>query len=154
MKFYFKIGFFQHTYRKNKNGNISHYFKKKKNENSIGNMSEEMCTFSYISKVDFAPKTAIGVERTWLDLKLEFNRTGEGLAGAKYYKRISEQGPQLFAVKLDNSVWYHDNGKWHRYQTATNIQFKNLCLENDTSELKLSISSSDQCDYDCCVDID
>jgi len=47
-----------------------------------------VCTFSYISKEDFAPKTPTGLERTWLDLKLEFSRTGEGLAGAKYYKTI------------------------------------------------------------------
>jgi len=68
-----------------------------------------VCTFSYISKEDFAPKTPTGFERTWLDLKLEFSRTGEGLAGAKYYKTIV----------------------WHRYQTATNIQCKNVCLENE-----------------------
>src|SRR5437868_4400502 len=53
-------------------------------------MTDDTCTFSYISAKDFAPKTATGVQRSWFDLKLEFGRQGEGLPGAKYYKTISE----------------------------------------------------------------
>ncbi|CAF1035530.1 unnamed protein product [Adineta ricciae] len=86
-------------------------------------MSQDTCTFSYISIRDCQPKIATGIERAWLDLKLEFSRQGEGLAGAKYYKTVSLQGPQLFAVKFDQTVWYHDNNEWHRYITATDIKY-------------------------------
>jgi hypothetical protein len=86
-------------------------------------MSDDTCTFSYISKRDLAPKTATGIERSWLDLKIEFGLQGEGLPGAKYYKTVSEQGPELFAVKPDQSVWYHDENIWKRYQTATDVKY-------------------------------
>ncbi|CAF1147344.1 unnamed protein product [Didymodactylos carnosus] len=86
----------------------------------------DTCTFSYIAKKDFSPKTATGIERTWIDLKIECNRHGQGLAGAKYYKTISFQGPELFAVQLDQSVWYHDQNKWHRYQTASNVKYDKI----------------------------
>ncbi|CAF1180249.1 unnamed protein product [Rotaria sordida] len=91
-------------------------------------MTDDMCTFSYISAKDYAPTTATGIERSWLDLKLEFNRKGDGLSGAKYYKTISVQGPQLFAVKMDQTVWYHDENKWHRYQTATDVKYDKIQL--------------------------
>jgi hypothetical protein len=44
-------------------------------------MTDDACTFSFISAEDSAPKTATGIERSWLDLKLEFHRQGEGLPG-------------------------------------------------------------------------
>jgi hypothetical protein len=86
-------------------------------------MTDDTCTFSYVAAKDFAPRTTTGIERSWLDLKLEFNRQGEGLPGATYYKTISEQGPQLFAVRPDQTVWYHDENKWHKYITATNVTY-------------------------------
>ncbi|CAF3278128.1 unnamed protein product [Rotaria socialis] len=86
-------------------------------------MTDDTCTYSYIAVKDCCPKIATGIERTWFDLKLEFNRRGEGLPGAKYYKTISAQGPQLFAVKMDQTVWYHDADRWHMYMTARDIKY-------------------------------
>jgi hypothetical protein len=82
-----------------------------------------MCTFSYIRKSDLALTTTTGIERSWLDLKREFDLSGDGLPGAEYYKKISPQGPSLFAVKQDQTVWYFDNGKWSQYQSATDIKY-------------------------------
>jgi hypothetical protein len=93
-------------------------------------MTDDTCTFSYISAKDFAPKTATGVERSWLDLKLEFSHQGEGLPGARYYKTISVQGPELFAVKHDQTVWYHDQNKWRKYIPATNIKYDKIHSNN------------------------
>ncbi|CAF4214800.1 unnamed protein product, partial [Rotaria sp. Silwood2] len=93
-------------------------------------MMSDTCTFSYIAAKDSAPKTATGIERSWLDLKIEFSRQGEGLAGAKYYKTISPEGPQLFAVKFDETVWYHDQNRWHKYQTARDIHYNILASAN------------------------
>jgi hypothetical protein len=98
-------------------------------------MTDDTCTFSYISKKDFAPKTATGVERSWFDLKIEFGRQGDGLSGAKYYKTVSKEGPQLFAVKLDQSVWYHDEGKWHKYQTATDVKYEEKKSNDDDDDV-------------------
>jgi hypothetical protein len=86
-------------------------------------MSQDTCTFSYVRLLDSQPVTARGIERSWMDLKIEFGREGDGLAGAKYYKTISPRGPQLFAVKLDQTVWYHDKGKWQMYQSATDVKY-------------------------------
>jgi hypothetical protein len=69
------------------------------------------------------PKRALGIERSWEELKEEMGRTGPGYPGAIYFKTISVQGPQLFAVVNDDSVFYHDHGKWHRYITAYDIKF-------------------------------
>lgn len=107
-------------------------------------MAEKTCTFSYIAAKDCAPKTATGVERGWLDLKIEFGRTGEGLAGATYYKTISDQGPQLFAVQLDESVWYHDAGAWHRYQTATDIKYGKIFANGSVDDDDLSVPVSEE----------
>jgi hypothetical protein len=68
-------------------------------------MTDDTCTFSYVAVKDFATRTTTGIERSCLDLKLEFNRQGGGLPGAKYYKTISGKGPKLFAVQPDQSVW-------------------------------------------------
>ncbi|CAF1466257.1 unnamed protein product [Rotaria sordida] len=38
----------------------------------------------------------------------------------------SDEGPQLFAVKPDQSVWYHDENQWHRYQTATDVKYDQI----------------------------
>jgi hypothetical protein len=112
-------------------------------------MTDDTCTFSYIAKGGYEPRTATGVERTWLDLKLEFGRRGEGIPGAKYYKTISEKGPQLFAVKPDQSVWYHDEGKWHRYQTATDVKFGKLNSPLlDPTRKFFTSTSNDQADDD------
>jgi len=114
-------------------------------------MTDDKCTFSYVSARDSAPKTATGIERSWLDLKLEFNRQGEGLPGAKYYKTISVQGPQLFAVKHDQTVWYHDANKWHRYQTATDVKYDKMHSGNLNPVRETFISKSNG-EYDDDVD--
>ncbi|CAF1423758.1 unnamed protein product, partial [Rotaria magnacalcarata] len=69
------------------------------------------------------PKRAVGIKRSWEELKKELDRTGSGYPGAVYFKTISAQGPQLFAIVNNDSVFYNDHGKWHRYITACNIQF-------------------------------
>ncbi|UJR11376.1 hypothetical protein I4U23_015556 [Adineta vaga] len=93
-------------------------------------MPRDTCTFNFISKRDGQPKTATGIEQSWLDLKIEFSRQGEGLPGATYYKTISLQGPQLFAVKPDQTVWYHDENRWFKYRTATAIKYDRLYGED------------------------
>jgi hypothetical protein len=72
------------------------------------------------------PKRALGIERSWEDLKEEMGRTGSGYPGAIYFKTISAQGPQLFAVVNADSVFYHDNGRWYRYITACDIKFDTM----------------------------
>ncbi|CAF1423789.1 unnamed protein product [Didymodactylos carnosus] len=81
------------------------------------------CTFTYISRETHLPRTTTGTEYAWEDLKILCNREGEGYPGAKYYKTISPEGPELFAVVNQTMVLYHDKGKWIRYLTAKNIQF-------------------------------
>jgi hypothetical protein len=83
----------------------------------------ETCQFSYISTKTRSHNTALGIERSWDHLKEEFNRSGPGIPGATYYKTISLQGPQLFAVVDEKQVFYHDNGHWYPYNTATDIKF-------------------------------
>jgi hypothetical protein len=83
----------------------------------------DTCEFSYISLKTNLPVTARGIEKSWDDLKVEFNRIGDGIPGATHYKTVSAQGPQLFAVLDENRVFYHDNGQWFRYITATNVKF-------------------------------
>jgi hypothetical protein len=105
-------------------------------------MTDDTCTFSYVATKDLAPRTTTGIERSWLDLKLEFNRQGEGLPGATYYKTISEKGPELFAVKPDQTVWYHDANKWHRYKTATDVKYGKLHSANLHPEREISASKA------------
>ena len=93
-------------------------------------MSDDTCTYSYVAEKDSQPKIATGIERRWLDLKIECSRQGEGLPGAKYYKTISAQGPELFAVKPDQTVWYHDENKWKQYRTAKDVKYGTIRSEN------------------------
>jgi len=86
-------------------------------------MTDNTCTFSYIAISDSTLKIATGIECSWLDLKLQFNLQGEELPGARYYKTISAQGPILFAVKPDQTVWYYNEDIWYRYQTATDVKY-------------------------------
>ena len=83
----------------------------------------DTCEFSYISRADSMPKRVLGIERSWEELKEEMDRTGSGYPGAAYFKTISVQGPHLFAVINDDSVFYHDNNQWYRYITAYDIRF-------------------------------
>ncbi|CAF1314909.1 unnamed protein product [Adineta steineri] len=48
---------------------------------------------------------------------------------AKYYKTISDQSPQLFAVKPDKTIWCHDENEWFRYQIATGIKYSKIDSE-------------------------
>lgn len=100
----------------------------------------ETCKFSFISRTTGLITHVEGVERSWDDLRVEFGRTGAGLIGATHYKRVSSSGPELFAVIGDSQVYYHDNGAWYRYLTATDVQFfesntvGNRFQESDESE--------------------
>ena len=76
------------------------------------------------------PKRVVGIERSWEELKEELGRTGPGCPGAFHFKTISYQGPQLFAVVNDNSVFYHDQGQWYRYITACDIKFGTMESSN------------------------
>ncbi len=76
------------------------------------------------------PKHVLGIERSWEELKEEMDRTGPGYPGAIYFKTISYQGPQLFAVVNDDSVFYHDHGEWYQYITAYDIKFGTMKSSN------------------------
>jgi hypothetical protein len=76
------------------------------------------------------PKRVLGIERSWEELKEEMCRTDPGYPGAIYFKTISVQGPQLFAIVNDDSVFYHDLRKWHRYITACDIKFGTMESSN------------------------
>jgi hypothetical protein len=91
----------------------------------------DVCEFSYINSRTNLPTTALGIERSWDNLKAEFNRSGSGIPGATYYKTISFQGPQLFAVVGENAVFYHDKGEWHPYLTAINVRFGQMNIAYD-----------------------
>ncbi|CAF0821803.1 unnamed protein product [Rotaria sp. Silwood1] len=86
----------------------------------------DTCQFSYISRATLQITTALGIERSWNDLRSEFGLSVSPLVGATYYKTISLKGPQLFAVDKQECVWYHDDGKWFRYNTATDIKYDTL----------------------------
>jgi hypothetical protein len=90
----------------------------------------DTCEFSYISRADSMPKRALGIEQSWEELKRDLGRTGPGCPGALYFKTISVQGPQLFAVVNDNLVFYHENGQWHKYITAFDIKFGTIESDN------------------------
>jgi hypothetical protein len=83
----------------------------------------DTCQFNYINRRTRLETTARGVERSWDDLKVECHREGPGIPGATYYKRLGTAGPELFAVMNENEVFYHDEGEWYQYATATNILF-------------------------------
>jgi hypothetical protein len=84
----------------------------------------DTCQFTYIRKKDDAKKTALGVEQSWDVLCVKLDREGPGLPDGTHYFTISVDGPQLFAVDANGtSVYYHDEGKWHRYITACDIKF-------------------------------
>jgi hypothetical protein len=112
----------------------------------------DTCEFSYISRADSMPKRALGIERSWEELKEEMGRTGPGYPGAIYFKTISFQGPQLFAVVNDKSVFYHNHGEWHRYMTACDIKFgtmesSDLNPDRATSEDAVIPQSIDESDW-------
>lgn len=83
----------------------------------------DTCEFSFIGQADSEPKYVLGIEYSWDELKAEFGRSGPGYIGATYFKTISSEGPQLFAVVNDDTVFYHSGDKWHRYMTAKDIRF-------------------------------
>ena len=112
----------------------------------------DTCEFSYISRDDSMPKRVLGIERSWEELKKEMGRTGPGCPGAIYFKTISVQGPQLFAVVNDDAVYYHDHGIWHRYITACDIQFGAMESNNPnparaTSEDTVTAQPIDEADW-------
>jgi hypothetical protein len=84
------------------------------------------CEFYYIRRRDNLPIQAKGIEKSWPELQREFGRSGLGYPGATYYKTISSEGPELFAVVNNKWVLYHDGGKWHRYITACDIKFATI----------------------------
>ncbi|CAF1502248.1 unnamed protein product [Adineta ricciae] len=83
----------------------------------------DSCEFTYIGRSDSQPKHALGIERSWDELKAEFGRSGPGLPGAIYFKTISVEGPTLFAVVDGNTVLYHEHDKWYHYITAKDVKF-------------------------------
>ncbi len=98
------------------------------------------------------PKRALGIERSWEELKEEMGRTGPGYPDAVYFKTISFQGPQLFAVVNDDSVLYHEHGEWHRYITACDVKFgtmesSNLNPNRATSEDAVTRQPTDEPDW-------
>lgn len=85
-----------------------------------------ICEFYYIRRRDNLPIQAKGIEKTWAELQREFGRIGPGYPGATYFKTISPEGPELFAVVNEKWVLYHDGGKWHRYITACDIKVQSI----------------------------
>ncbi|CAF3430654.1 unnamed protein product [Rotaria sp. Silwood2] len=88
------------------------------------------CMFTYDPYRDpEVPCTAIGVMNSWPSLCIECDRQGSSCPAkrAVHFKMISPRGPQLFAVSLDTlKVFYHDEGQWHQYQSARNVQLGTL----------------------------
>lgn len=91
----------------------------------------DTCEFSYISRADSMPKRVLGIEQSWEELKRDMGRTGPGCPGGVYFKTISVQGPQLFAVVNNNFVYYHENDRWYRYITACDIKFGMMECNNN-----------------------
>lgn len=100
----------------------------------------DACAFTYISSADSMPKRAVGIEQSWEELQRDFGRTGSECPDAIYFKTISAQGPHLFAVVDDSQVFYHDNGKWHRYITAFDIQIGTI----ESNDLNIQRAASDE----------
>lgn len=90
----------------------------------------DTCEFSYISRMDSTPRRVLGIEQSWEELKRDMGRAGSGCTGAIYFKTISAEGPQLFAVVDDHTVFYHEHGQWHRYITACDIKFGTIEPKN------------------------
>jgi hypothetical protein len=83
----------------------------------------DTCQFSYLGKKTDLKQTALGVEQSWEALCVKLDRDGPGLPDGTHYFTISVEGPELFAVDANGTnVYYHDEGKWHRYITAFDIQ--------------------------------
>lgn len=112
----------------------------------------DTCQFRYIARNDSEPKRVLGIERSWEELKKEMNRTGPGYSNATYFKTISYEGPQLFAVVDDNLVLYHDLGKWHQYITAYDVKFgtiecSNINPDRAISENEIIHKTSDETEW-------
>ena len=86
------------------------------------------CSFTFTSLRTNLLCHVIGVERTWEYLKQEFNRHSDGLSDAKYYETMGA-GPQLFAI-VGDTVYYHDEEKWHPYVTATNVVYEIMDIDD------------------------
>ena len=95
---------------------------------------QEMCEFTYIRSRDFRTVHAKGIESSWYDLKRKFKLTGpERSPEAYYYETISNQGPRLFAIIHDHSVFYYYNSKWYKYMTAENVTCNMIPYSNINS---------------------
>lgn len=82
----------------------------------------EICEFTFTSHVDFQFVHAKGIESSWYDLKHKFNEEDAQLyPTASYYETFSIRGPRFFAIINYTSVFYYNDGKWHKYLSATNI---------------------------------
>lgn len=113
------------------------------------------CGFYYIRRQDNLPIHVKGIETSWFELQVEFGRTGPGYPDATYYKRISDEGPELFAVVNKKWVLYHDEGKWHRYITACDLKFDTILdnklpskqtIDRHEDDSWIIISKNDCCD--------
>ena len=83
----------------------------------------EICQYTFTSVQTTETIYVTGRESSWYDLKRQFNRQGGKLnSPASYYQRISVNGPELFAIRNDRSVFYHNNDQWHKYVTAQNVE--------------------------------
>ncbi|CAF1102531.1 unnamed protein product [Rotaria sordida] len=91
------------------------------------------CEFYYIRRQDNLPIQAKGIEKSWPELQQEFGHTGPGYPGATYYKTISSEGPELFAVVNKRWVLYHERDKWYRYITACDLKFETIRYDRLTS---------------------
>jgi hypothetical protein len=87
----------------------------------------DTCQFTYMSKINDTKQVVLGVEQSWDVLCVKLDREGLGLPNGTHYFTITVTGPKLFAVD-DNgtNVYYHDEGKWHRYITAYDIKFDTM----------------------------
>ncbi|CAF1494887.1 unnamed protein product [Adineta ricciae] len=88
----------------------------------------ETCQFTYNRRVTYLPLTTLGIERPWEDMRKEFGYKGNGVPGATYYKTISKDGPEGFAVVNENIVYYYEYDDWHRYNTARDIRYGTIDL--------------------------
>lgn len=86
------------------------------------------CNFTFYSLRTKLPCEVTGIERTWEFLKNEFNRNGDGLPNARYYETIGP-GPHLFAV-VGDTVYYNEDEKWFPYNSATNMAFGIMNIDN------------------------
>lgn len=92
------------------------------------------CEFYYIRRRDNLPVQTKGIETTWPELQKEFHHKYVGYPGAIYYKTISAEGPEMFAVVNRKWVLYCDKGKWHRYVTACDIKIETICETKRTND--------------------